>query len=58
MSMIFLMKQKEFMISMSNKKLKKLQREYARVIQHPDMTERAIELKADIDYLKRKQKSK
>lgn len=56
--MIFLMKQKEFMISMSNKKLKKLQREYARVIQHPDMTERAIELKADIDYIKRKQKSK
>ena len=58
MSMIFQMKQKEFMITMSNKKLKKLEKEYAHVIQHPDMTERAIELKADIDYIKRKQKSK
>ena len=49
---------KKFMMTMSNKKLKKLEKEYAHVIQHPDMVERAIELKADIDYLKRKQKSK
>ena len=50
------MKQKEFMISMSNKKLKKLQREYARVIQHPDMVERAIELKCEIDAVEREAK--
>lgn len=41
---------------MSNKKLKKLQREYARVIQHPDMVERAIELKCEIDAVKREAK--
>ena len=47
---------KKSMITMSNKKLKKLQREYARVIQHPDMTERAIELKCEIDAVKREAK--
>ena len=56
MNQIFLILQKRYMKIMSNK-LKKLQNEYAYVIQHPDMVERAIELKADIDYLKRKQKS-
>ena len=48
----------ESMISMSSKKLKQLEKEYAYAIQHADLTERAIELKADIDYIKRKQKSK
>lgn len=48
------MRLKEFMITMSSKKLKQLEKEYAYAIQHPDMAERAIELKADIDYLKRK----
>lgn len=58
MSMIFQMKQKEFMISMSSKKLKQLEKEYAYAIQHADLTERAIELKADIDYLKKKKRLK
>lgn len=41
---------------MSNKKLKKLEKEYAHVIQHPDMVERAIELKCEIDAVKREAK--
>ena len=47
---------KKFMMTMSNKKLKKLEKEYAHVIQHPDMTERAIELKCEIDAVKREAK--
>ena len=55
--MIFQIQPKEFMKTMSNKqKLKKLEKEYAYVIQHPELTERAIELKADIDYLKKQLK--
>lgn len=48
----------ESMISMSSKKLKQLEKEYAYAIQHADLTERAIELKADIDYLKKKKRLK
>ena len=34
-------------------RLRNLKRRYARVIQHPDQTEHAIELKADIDGIER-----
>lgn len=32
-------------------RLRNLKRKYAKITQHPDLTEEAIELKADIDYL-------
>ena len=34
-------------------KLRNLKREYAKVIQHPDLTEHAIDLKAEIDGIER-----
>ena len=34
-------------------KLRNLKRKYARVIQHADLTEQAIELKAEIDGIER-----
>ena len=34
-------------------RLRNLKREYARVIQHADLTEQAIELKAEIDGIER-----
>lgn len=34
-------------------RLRNLKRSYARMIQHPDMVEECIELKADIDYCKK-----
>ena len=34
-------------------KLRNLERKYAKVIQHPDLGEEAIELKAEIDHLKK-----
>ena len=34
-------------------RLRNLKREYAKVIQHSDLTETAIELKADIDTIER-----
>jgi hypothetical protein len=36
-----------------NTKLRNLKREYAKVIQHPDLTEHAIDLKAEIDGIER-----
>ncbi len=34
-------------------RLRNLKRRYARMIQHPDLIEECIELKADIDYCKK-----
>ena len=34
-------------------KLRNLRRKYAKMVQHPDLTEQCIELKADIDSLER-----
>ena len=36
-----------------NTKLRNLKREYAKVIQYPDLTEHAIDLKAEIDGIER-----
>ena len=34
-------------------RLRNLKKSYARMIQHPEMVEQCIELKADIDYCKK-----
>ena len=38
-------------------KLRNLKRRYSKIIQHPDLNEEAIDLKADIDHLERELKS-
>lgn len=38
-------------------KLRNMKRKYAKMIQHPDLIEDCIDLKADIDALERKLKS-
>lgn len=44
-------------ITLKKTKLRNLKRKYAKTIQHPDLTEQAIELKAEIDGLERELKS-
>ena len=42
--------------TMKRARLRNMKRKYARIIQHADLTETAIELKADIDALERELK--